>query len=332
MNKLLLVVALVVGMTATVLAQSSNIILNEFAFDLPADIPGTPAIEGDANRDGFRSPRADEFLEFYNRGTSPVNISGWQVLERDLIVVFTFPYNTILQPREMAVVFGGVDVGGFTGTFPPTQKIFAAKFGQKDSGFAAGTKTNFIGGSAYDNIILVNPAVNDTIAEVFWGTRTAKTSKGIKLIAPNTVGGDSIVGAIGQSVTRSPDFTGLWARHRNVAKDSAYYSPGAKIDGTVVSVERDEQAMMPSRYYLYQNYPNPFNPSTEIRFELPEHGYTILEVFDLTGKRVDKLLDQQIAAGSYSVKWKADHLPSGVYLYKLTAETFVRVKKMTLIR
>ena len=89
---------------------------------------------------------------------------------------------------------------------------------------------------------------------------------------------------------------------------------------------------VPHNYSLSQNYPNPFNPTTEIKFDLPVSGSVKLTVFDINGKEVTTLLNEQKQAGSYSVSFDASHFASGVYFYKLTAGSFTDTKKMALVK
>ncbi len=91
-------------------------------------------------------------------------------------------------------------------------------------------------------------------------------------------------------------------------------------------------AEIPDKFVLYQNYPNPFNPTTEIRFDIPESGYVKLEIFNSLGEHVAVLYDSFMDAGSKSVKWNAVGFASGVYFYRLTADNFVDVKKMVLMK
>ena len=198
----------------------AQVVINEVMFDVPS---GTA---GDANGDGTRSSRGDEFIELVNTGSSSVNIGNWKFLQKDLDTVFTFPSNVVLAPGEFCVVFGGVDSSGFGSQFPGSLKIFASQSGA-NNGFAGGGRSNY--SNAGDNVILRN-ASNADIAEVYWGSATAKTSVGIKLDAPNTLDGSSISGSIKQSVTRQPDKTGLWAKHSTVG-NNANYTPGAFNNG-----------------------------------------------------------------------------------------------------
>jgi len=88
----------------------------------------------------------------------------------------------------------------------------------------------------------------------------------------------------------------------------------------------------PAKFSLYQNYPNPFNPSTNIKFDISNRSYVKLVVYDLLGKVVDVMVDQELEAGSYNLTYKNSSLSSGVYFYKLTAGNFTDVKKMSLIK
>ena len=116
-------------------------------------------------------------------------------------------------------------------------------------------------------------------------------------------------------------------------------NPGGEIRGqvnlatTITSVELvDETAGIPEEFNLYQNYPNPFNPTTTIRFELKESGQTVLKIYDLLGKEVFRLVDEELPAGSYKVTFDANFLPSGIYFYRLESSGFNKVRKMILLR
>jgi len=90
--------------------------------------------------------------------------------------------------------------------------------------------------------------------------------------------------------------------------------------------------LIPETFSLSQNYPNPFNPSTSISYQLPTNGLVTLKVFDLLGREVRILINQEKPAGTYSVDFSAADLPSGVYFYKLTAGSFTSTKKMMLMK
>ena len=89
---------------------------------------------------------------------------------------------------------------------------------------------------------------------------------------------------------------------------------------------------VPAVFALNQNYPNPFNPSTTIEYALPEASQVRLEVFNAIGERVASLVDARQEAGTYRSTFDASTLPSGMYLYRLSAGSDVSVKRMILMK
>ncbi|NOS85480.1 MAG: T9SS type A sorting domain-containing protein [Ignavibacteria bacterium] len=89
---------------------------------------------------------------------------------------------------------------------------------------------------------------------------------------------------------------------------------------------------VPEMFTLSQNYPNPFNPVTNIKFSIPQSSFVKITVFDITGKEVTKLVNENMNAGSYTVDFNASDLATGVYLYRIDAAGFTDVKKMMLIK
>ncbi|MBS1492133.1 MAG: T9SS type A sorting domain-containing protein [Bacteroidetes bacterium] len=85
-------------------------------------------------------------------------------------------------------------------------------------------------------------------------------------------------------------------------------------------------------YELKQNYPNPFNPNTTIRFSIPKNDFVSLIVFDVNGREVENLINENKTSGSYEINFNASNLSSGVYFYKLNTSSFSSIKKMTLIK
>ncbi|CUU06790.1 Por secretion system C-terminal sorting domain-containing protein [Candidatus Kryptobacter tengchongensis] len=90
--------------------------------------------------------------------------------------------------------------------------------------------------------------------------------------------------------------------------------------------------IIPNNYQLYQNYPNPFNPATKIEFEIPQKEHVKLTIYDILGREVMKVFEDEISAGRYSISVDMSGYPSGVYFYRLEAGKFVSVKKMMLIK
>ena len=80
------------------------------------------------------------------------------------------------------------------------------------------------------------------------------------------------------------------------------------------------------------NYPNPFNPTTNINYQIKEKGFVSLKVYDMLGREVANLVNENQEAGQYSVIFNAANLPSGVYIYSLRVNDFVQNNKMTLLK
>ena len=91
-----------------------------------------------------------------------------------------------------------------------------------------------------------------------------------------------------------------------------------------------------SEFRLSQNYPNPFNPSTKIDFEIPNFSTVKLAVYDVLGREVSTLINEDLGAGAYTVDFRAENLASGIYFYSIKVENqngqFRDIKKMTLIK
>jgi endo-1,4-beta-xylanase len=123
------------------------------------------------------------------------------------------------------------------------------------------------------------------------------------------------------SVTVSAD-TGL-----SVAVDSLQSAINALV---VTSVTENSAA--PRVFVLGQNYPNPFNPSTTIHYDIPKNVHVRISVYDVLGREVAMLVNQNQNAGRYSVVFEAGNLPSGAYFYRLQAGDFSSVKKLILMK
>ena len=104
------------------------------------------------------------------------------------------------------------------------------------------------------------------------------------------------------------------------------------IRGSVTSSDDPTINIIPLVYDLYQNYPNPFNPLTIIKYQIPEDGLVVLKIYDLLGKEVRTLVNQQRTAGIYELNFEAGRLASGVYLYRLQVNDYISTKKMMLLK
>lgn len=116
-------------------------------------------------------------------------------------------------------------------------------------------------------------------------------------------------------------------------KNSEHLAPNSRVmltwSGAVTSTE---EPIRPLRYSLANAYPNPFNPSAVIPFEAGESGPVSIKVYDVLGRFVMTLLDENLSAGSHTVRFDGSNLNSGVYMVRLQAPGFQQTKRVTLLK
>jgi photosystem II stability/assembly factor-like uncharacterized protein len=104
-----------------------------------------------------------------------------------------------------------------------------------------------------------------------------------------------------------------------------------RTSSSTVNVNRDKSNRI-SNVSLAQNYPNPFNPTTTIKFQVPNSGFVTLKVFDLLGREVATLVNENMTQGSYERVFDGRGLSSGFFFYRLKSSTFIQTKKMILLK
>jgi hypothetical protein len=102
-------------------------------------------------------------------------------------------------------------------------------------------------------------------------------------------------------------------------------------------VDVSEEKVLPRRFLLGQNYPNPFNPVTTIEYSLARRSYVTIDVYNILGRWVRKLVDRDESAGSYTITWdgrseSGQSVSTGVYLYRFQAGEHLQTKKMVLLK
>ena len=139
----------------------------------------------------------------------------------------------------------------------------------------------------------------------------------------------------------------------NIRPNTVYYF---EIPNNIIGIKKTDHGGIPGKYSLSQNYPNPFNPTTKIKFSIPQNtrrktqdgnlplgslsaqvegvgGMMVsLKIFDILGKEVAVLVNEQLQPGSYEVTFDGSSLPSGIYFYQLRTGEYIEVKKMLLVK
>jgi len=115
----------------------------------------------------------------------------------------------------------------------------------------------------------------------------------------------------------------------------------ASLSGGKDNITAAEDAEhVPTDFALLQNYPNPFNPSTKIEFRTPKAGFVTLKVYDILGREVSILINEELNPGNYKVDFNSSGLSSGIYFYTLqvgdpsasSGQNFISTKKMILLK
>jgi hypothetical protein len=166
------------------------------------------------------------------------------------------------------------------------------------------------------------PFVNDTCTFTF------------KYIAPNYAGYDTLF-ANGNSVNgnKMPDTLDAW----NFCVDHFGADTRVRI---YVPIGIEKISTVANSFSLGQNYPNPFNPSSNINFTIQKESFVKLNVYDITGKLVKTLVEQNLKAGEYKAAFDGSSLSSGVYIYRISiddpsssaGQSFTQTKKMVLLK
>jgi hypothetical protein len=148
-----------------------------------------------------------------------------------------------------------------------------------------------------------------------WQTDTRLTNKSGNSENPSVAVSGSVVHTI-------------WSDNRD-GNPEIYYKQDPS--GNIVSVENISPDL-PDNFKLYQNYPNPFNPATTISYSIPKISFVSLKVYDILGREIKTLVNEDMTAGNYSVNFDASNLAPGIYFYTIKAGAFVRCKKMVLLK
>ena len=161
----------------------------------------------------------------------------------------------------------------------------------------------------YANQYLVETSNTDLFLSVFASITTSDTNL---VLQPLLVGQEYFWRVQASNVTGSGPWSDAW-------------------NFTLTNVKTLNDGI-PTEYSISQNYPNPFNPTTTIQFGLPRRALTRIAVYDLLGREVQVLIDEELEAGYHEVNVNAVNFSSGVYFYRIEAGTFTQTKKFVLMK
>jgi hypothetical protein len=178
---------------------------------------------------------------------------------------------------------------------------------------------------------------NNNNMELKWSTATETNNQGFEIeratLNTSPLQGWNKMGYVPGSGTTTEIRTYSFTDENLEAGKYSYRLKQIDFDGSFnysneIEVEIVEN--IPTVFSLEQNYPNPFNPSSTIRFDIPTSSYVELKVYDILGKEVATLVNEELESGSYETIFDGTGLSSGVYFYRIKAGDFVQTKKLLL--
>lgn len=250
-------------------------------------------------------------------------------------------------------VFGG---SGIEGMYKSTN--YGNSWTQINNGL---TSTN-ISTMAYDNFsnIYVGTQTNTYTGMpgrgVFkssdYGATWVNLTNGITTneISQLSASGNGIIftsGTGNKAIFRSTNYGNSWSQYSNGFPDHSDIGPicvtnsgyvFAAVNNIIYKIfdpltELYEKSdSLPVEFILYQNYPNPFNPSTTIYFSLPQYQFVTLKIYDILGREISTLINEEKQPGNYKETFDGSNLSSGVYYYQMKAGKFVETKKLILLK
>jgi len=269
-------------------------------------------------------------------------------------------YNTIINGSGIAYLPTGATTGVTTNItpHPVTQNItvYLIAFG------GDATASLNVSGSALDVIRQMNAVPHAAVGGLGRGLVVAVADESISnagitrvghlalalnsvawLAIPNWITASPTAGTVlpGDSVEVTVELNaadlaaGLYEAFLRIVSDDPYnpaMNVPVRLEVGPVGIDDPYADNIPVKYELMQNYPNPFNPETRIRFGLPKVSKVKLELFNILGQRVLKLIDEQMPAGYHVITLDGRELASGMYFYRIQAEEFTDQRKMILIK
>lgn len=172
---------------------------------------------------------------------------------------------------------------------------------------------------------------NNNVHTIFYDGAAANLSSG-EFLAPwsHGVQPSQLFGNFGNSHARG-DWT-IQVSDNGAGIEHTFLGWGIRLNGQTAVGIQQITSNVPDRYELSQNYPNPFNPSTSIKFALPKSSLVTLKVYDVVGREVATLVNQELNAGTFEYSFDGSKLTSGVYFYRIDAGEFSEIKKMMLVK
>lgn len=177
-------------------------------------------------------------------------------------------------------------------------------------------------------------SVNKANVKLSWSTSFEKDNAGFDIERKTSVESWSKIGSV-QGIGNVNSISNYLYEDKNLQSGKYYYRlKQIDFNGNFKYYELTNDVIIgiPAQYSLSQNYPNPFNPLTTINYEIPVSNFVSMKIYDIMGREAANLVNENKAAGYYSVKFDASKLPGGIYFYRIQAGDFSAVKKLLLLK
>jgi hypothetical protein len=243
----------------------------------------------------------EDWVEIYNNSKTDISLGGWKLKDSDDDNIFQFSQNLILKRDSFLVICRDTtDFKTFWGNVDNYIGNIDFKF--SNDGDAVRIFDN--------NNKLVDIVLYDE--EIPWPVMAAGKGATLELI--------------------NPEYDNSQVENWQASK--LYGTPGrGNSNSSVTAIIRDREIQnRPSAYTLSQNYPNPFNLTTHIKYSIATAGLVTLKIFNIAGQEITTLVNDYQSPGIHSVKWTAESVASGIYLYQLKTKDFSAAKKLILVQ
>lgn len=174
--------------------------------------------------------------------------------------------------------------------------------------------------------------VKDNVVNLFWKTETEVSNYGFEIERVVNDKWIKIGFVEGHGNSNSPKEYSFTDKNLIGGSKFQYRLKQIDTDGQFEYSDIVAVDIIPDKFALFQNFPNPFNPTTTIRYQLPKESKVVLKIYDILGAEVSELINEKIEAGVYELEFNAKSLPSGTYIFWISADNFVETKKMVLMK